>query len=156
MHFTGGNHFTVDPRRYPCTIYHIESEQFLLQAFPGPKTHASLLRLIHWGNWFTSIDLKYAYFHIPIYTTQNVSGSPWGLIRVPQSSAFEPIQGAKICTKLDLQSAETWKTFFNIGIWPTDTKSAGSVKSVKLQADMSASSSCCLHNTYLHRRCHFV
>ncbi|XP_041860863.1 uncharacterized protein LOC121652254 [Melanotaenia boesemani] len=30
-------------------------------------THASLLRLVRQNNWFTSVDLKDAYFHIPIY-----------------------------------------------------------------------------------------
>ncbi|XP_053296886.1 uncharacterized protein LOC128456655 [Pleuronectes platessa] len=30
-------------------------------------THSTLIRLIRPGDWFTSIDLKDAYFHIPIY-----------------------------------------------------------------------------------------
>ncbi len=30
-------------------------------------THSTLLKLVHHGDWFTSIDLKDAYFHIKIY-----------------------------------------------------------------------------------------
>ena len=30
-------------------------------------THAALLRFVRPGDWFTSVDLKDAYFHIPIY-----------------------------------------------------------------------------------------
>ncbi|KAK5935335.1 hypothetical protein CgunFtcFv8_020704 [Champsocephalus gunnari] len=30
-------------------------------------THTSLLRLVRQNDWFTSVDLKDAYFHIPVY-----------------------------------------------------------------------------------------
>ncbi|XP_029909243.1 uncharacterized protein LOC115360460 [Myripristis murdjan] len=85
-------------------------------------THASLLRFLRAGDWFTSIDLKDAYFHIPIYpphrkylrfafqgTSYEYLVLPFGLSLSPRvfvkctEAAVTPLrrQGVRIATYID-------------------------------------------------------
>ena len=85
-------------------------------------TSATLLRMIRQGDWFTSIDLKDAYFHVPIYPPHRkflrfaFRGRmykylvlPFGLRLSPRTfvkftqAAIAPLrqQGIRLCTYLD-------------------------------------------------------
>ncbi|XP_062286992.1 uncharacterized protein LOC133992289 [Scomber scombrus] len=85
-------------------------------------THASLLRLVRQNDWFTSVDLKDAYFHIPIYpphrkylrfafqgTCYEYRVLPFGLSLSPRvfvrctEAAIAPLrqQGIRLATYLD-------------------------------------------------------
>ncbi|KAK5913620.1 hypothetical protein CgunFtcFv8_008136 [Champsocephalus gunnari] len=85
-------------------------------------THTSLLRLVRQNDWFTSVDLKDAYFHIPVYyphrkylrfTFQGICYEyrvlPFGLSLSPRvfvrctEAAIAPLrhQGIRLATYLD-------------------------------------------------------
>lgn len=85
-------------------------------------THSALIRLVRPGDWFTSIDLKDAYFHIPIYpphrkylrflfqgVTYEYTVLPFGLSLSPRvfvkciEAALAPLRerGIRLATYLD-------------------------------------------------------
>lgn len=85
-------------------------------------THSALVRLVRPGDWFTSIDLKDAYFHVPIYpphrkylrflfrgVTYEYTVLPFGLSLSPRvfvkcvEAALAPLreQGIRLATYLD-------------------------------------------------------
>lgn len=85
-------------------------------------THSALIRLVRPGDWFTSIDLKDAYFHIPIYpphrkylrflfqgVTYEYTVLPFGLSLSPRvfvkciEAAIAPLRerGIRLATYLD-------------------------------------------------------
>lgn len=68
----------------------------------GMPMHTALIRFVHPGNCFISIDLKYAYFHSPIYPRTKNTILPGGIMHeylvLPFSLSISPRVFVK-CTK---------------------------------------------------------
>lgn len=83
LYFAGENQLSAEQSSYPISTAGRETKWFLFKVFSGPKDrrgsethiesafrmlmHTGLIQFVRPGNWFISIDLKDAYFDIPIY-----------------------------------------------------------------------------------------